>query len=412
MNTVPDLTLPLPPPEEPAVRSTPRPSRRWLVGGAALGVVGILAGVLAWRALTGSDQGAWRTSTVTRADLVQTVTATGTLSAVVTVDVGTQVSGRITELAVDFNDEVAEGQLLARIDPILLEADVDSARATLAMRVAERDQAEAELERMSFLAEREAASAQELLAAKSAATTARAQVQSARVALDRARRNLGYTDIVSPIDGIVVDRLVDVGQTVNAGTSAPTLYTLAGDLGQMQILATVDEADIGQVTPGLRTTFTVQAWPDATFEGQVRQVRLQSTTTDNVVTYTVVVDVDNPDHQLLPGMTANVDFVVAEARDVLTVPAAALRFRPAEAPRARGAAVWVPGKDGALTRVPVEVGLSDGSTSEVRGKGLTEGTVVATGTTTVTEAASSSSSPFQSEGSSRGGRRPGPPGAF
>jgi HlyD family secretion protein len=349
---------------------------------------------------------------VTRADLEQTVSSTGTLEAVTTVEVGTQVSGSITRLLVDYNDDVEAGQLLAQIDPTLLSAEVDSARASLAEERAAATLADQELARTIFQADHGAASQQDLDVARAGAAQAAARVRSAQVALSRAERNLGYATIVSPIDGTVLDRLVEVGQTVNAGTSTPTLYTLAGDLEQMQILATVDEADIGLLSPGQAVSFTVQAWPERSFEGAVRQVRLQSTTTDSVVTYTAVVDVPNGDRLLLPGMTASVDFVVASVDDALTAPASALRFEPGSGagPDDAGDAVWTTDASGRLVPIPVQVGLSDGRNTQVTGEGLTEGTTVVTGQLASGSGGRGSSSPFQSEGEQR--RGPGGPGAF
>jgi len=248
----------------------------------------------------------------------------------------------------------------------------------------------------------------ELETARAGAVTASAQVRAAEVAVERARRNRDYAVITSPIDGTVLVRDVEVGQTVNAGMSAPRLYLIAGDLSRMRILVDVDESDIGRLAPGQPVRFTVQAWPDRTFEGTVREVRLQSVVTENVVTYTVVVDVDNADRALLPGMTATVDFVVREAREALLVPNAALRFSPdglRPAPRTGEGTVWVQG-EGGLRAVPVTVGLTDGRSTVVQGDGLAEGLRVVTGVSSDASPRQGATNPFQPT-SQRGGRRPG-----
>lgn len=407
---------------------------RWAIaGGVAVVLLGLGLSVRVWTG--GAPEVSYTRSQVARQDIQQTVSSTGTLEAVTTVDVGTQVSGRITELLVDYNDDVASGQILAQIDPVLLKAEVESAQATLTQRRASAALARQELERTEYLAAREAATPQELQVAEAATVEGNALVRSAQVALNRAQRNLEYATIVSPIDGTVVSREVEVGQTVNAGTSTPTLYTLVGDLDEMQILATVDEADIGVLKPDQAATFTVQAWPDRSFEGKVRKVRLQSTTTDSVVTYTAVIDVPNEERLLLPGMTTSVDFVVAEAENVLAVPRAALRFKPdrealperpkGERSKAGGGqrggeskqeagdeewgTVWISDEGGDLRPLRVRIGLSDAAMVEVSGEGLEEGLHVVTGQQAVGES-EASSSPFQSE--SEGRRGPGGPGGF
>jgi HlyD family secretion protein len=382
-----------------------RRSRIWLPVVAIL-LLSVLMG--AWW-LSGSDETALRTAPLAKGDVVATVNSTGALEAVTTVEVGTQVSGVIQELRVDYNDPVEAGQILAIIDPTLLEADVRSAEAQLSVRRAEYERDRAALERIEGLVAVGAATAQELEVARSAAQTSAAQSRAARVALERAQRNLSYSVITSPVTGTVLVRDVQQGQTVNAGMSAPRLFVVAGDLSQMQILATVDEADIGRVHRDQRVEFVVQAWPDRKFQGEVSEVRLQSTLTDNVVTYTVVVRVDNADLQLLPGMTATVDFVVGEARDVWVVPNAALRFSPeGEGPKGpgpqRGRGIWVQGEDDALVRMPVEVGLTDGKQTEIRGEGLAEGLAVVTGVQSAdAREQRGSKSPFQSAPSQGGG---------
>lgn len=300
-----------------------------------LGLTGIAAVVIAaivW--LTnrgGAETSSWRFVVVERGSLEQVVAATGTLTPVTTVEVGTQASGQIAELYVDFNDMVHKGQLLARIDPTLQRQAVRESEASLERARADVEQKEREFERTSELHVRQGATDSEYDAAEYALRIARSNLTSAEVSLERARNNLAYTEIYSPIDGIVIQRNVDVGQTVAASLSAPLLFLIAADLTQMEILASVDESDIGAIQLEQPARFTVQAYPDRMFEGTVRQVRLQSATQENVVNYTVVVAVQNPDGSLLPGMTATVDFVTAEADDVLKVPNAALRFQPPDA---------------------------------------------------------------------------------
>lgn len=271
---------------------------------------------------------------VERGDLESVVSATGTLEPVTTVSVGTQVSGQIAEIDVDFNDRVEAGQEIARLDTSVLESAVEEAQATLRRNRAQKVQAEIEHRRLEQLYEQGIVPLHDLDLARQDLDVTRSNLESAEAALARARRNLGYATIYSPISGTVIARTVDVGQTVAASFSAPELFRVAADLSQMQILAAVDESDIGQIREDQRVRFRVQAYPDRDFAGRVRQIRLQPATVENVVSYTVVVDADNPEGELLPGMTATVDFLVAQARDVLKVPNAALRFRPTEAMRA------------------------------------------------------------------------------
>ena len=386
---------------------------------AASALLALAAGGAWWGLSRQAAPLGWRTVPLARQDVRATVSATGTLAAVTTVEVGTQVSGTVQALLADFNDQVTAGQVIARIDTSLLSADVASARATLSVRQAEQSQADQDLARIQGLHAQGAVSQQELEDAGTQAVVAKAQAQAARVALDRASRNLGYATITSPVDGTVIERDVDVGQTVNAGMTAPKLFLIAGDLARMQILASVDESDIGRIHEAQEVDFTVQAFPRDTFHGTVRQVRLQSAINENVVTYTVVVDVDNSDGRLLPGMTATVDFVVGSASQVLCAPNAALRFRPDASMVAGGAepaapvdgagaggaaaggaaaggahggsgargagrgggrggsggrgALYTQGADGLLVRHVVKTGLTDGTCTEVESMGEGEG---------------------------------------
>jgi HlyD family secretion protein len=400
-------------------------------------LVAVAAAILGVRSLRKDEASQFRLVQVARGDVRAVVSSTGTLQATRTVQVGTQVSGQIARLFADYNDRVKANQLIARIDPTLLEQAVRSAEADLARSRAELERAQQSLDRIEGLFVQAAATEEARDAAKSARDVARAAVMSAEVNVERARQNLSYTEIRSPIDGVVLDRTVDVGQTVAASLSAPQLFLIAGDLQEMEILASVDESDIGRIVDGQKVEFTVQAYADEKFEGTVRQVRLQSTTLENVVNYTVAVAVRNEDGRLLPGMTATVDFLVAEAADVLTVANAALRFRPTAAMRAgssegrrgrdgaaggradtsaggagRGAEVpadrgvlWIVDAGGKPTALPVRVGLTDGQVTEVSGPGIEEGLEVIAGV--VSGATSSAANPFQSGGPPRFGP-PGP----
>jgi HlyD family secretion protein len=267
-------------------------------------------------------------SEVKRGDIENTISSTGTISAVNTVEVGAQVSGIIDKLYVDFNSEVRKGQVLAVLDTTIVAAQAFDARAGLVRSRAQLDQAEAEYNRNKPLYEAGYLSATEFVSFKTSYDAALASYNSAEAALKRALKNLEYTTITSPIDGTVIQRNVDAGQTIQASFQAPTLFIIASDLKSMQIEANVDESDIGLIKEGQRVSFTVQAYPDDSFSGKVRQVRLQSTIIQNVVNYTVVVDASNESGKLLPGMTATVDFVIDEKKDVLLVPNSAIQFKP------------------------------------------------------------------------------------
>lgn len=283
------------------------------------------------RARRANGASTYRFTQVEQGDVTQVVSTTGKLQAIKSVQVGTQVSGQLSAIHVDFNDHVRKGQLLARIDPTLLQQEVRSAEANVERASASLDEKKREFGRDTLLFARKVLSESDYETSRYNHRVALADLQSARISLARARRNLSYTEITSPIDGVVVERNVDVGQTVAASLSAPQIFLLAEDLSKLEILADVDESDIGQIRQDQDVSFTVQAYTDKTFRGKVRQVRLQSTTTSNVVTYTVVVSVENPGGKLLPGMTATVDFEVAKAADVLKVSSAALRLQPTTA---------------------------------------------------------------------------------
>ena len=317
--------------------------RRVAVTVVALGVLGTGgAGVMRWRNAHRKPPVEFDTANVDRGRIVARVTATGTLSALVTVQVGTQVSGTIQKLFVDFNSPVKKGQLIAKIDPQLISASLEQARANfeaaqgnLVKAEAQERDAGRQFERSKGLLDRKLIAQADfdttqanLEVARGATAAARGSQAQAKAALYQAQVNLDMTKIVSPTDGTVISRSVDVGQTVAASLAAPTLFVIAKDLREMQVDTSVAEADVGRLVAGMAATFTVDAFPGERFHGKVRQIRNAPTTLQNVVTYDAVIDVANPDLKLRPGMTANITFIAAEKDDVLRVPNAALRFRP------------------------------------------------------------------------------------
>lgn len=328
----------------------------------------------------GKDDVQYRSEPVTRGDIRQTVTATGTVNPVTTVQVGTQVSGTIKALYADFNSRVRKGQLIAQIDPAFFETQLAQAQANADRAEAALRDAERVLNQNKTLYARNLVAKNDYESAVTGHDSARAQLAQAKAALQSAATNLSYTKIYSPVDGIVISRNVDVGQTVAASFQTPTLFTIAQDLTKMQINTNVAESDIGVVRVGQEVEFTVDAYPDTTFAGKVWQKRQAPITVQNVVTYDTVIQVNNRDLRLMPGMTANVSVIIATKGNALRIPNAALRFRPAEkAPAAapaggekRGPAVWVP-EGGKPKRVPVELGISDGTYTEVLSGGLQEG---------------------------------------
>jgi HlyD family secretion protein len=355
---------------------------------------------------------------VTLGDVVRRVAATGTLEAVTTVEVGSQVSGTISYLGADFNSIVHRGQVVARLDPALLDAQIESARSELAKSEGDLqaagvavDDANRKLSQVRALHDRQLETDEDLDAAAvtfktalAARDSATALVAQARAVLDQALVSRQHTDIASPIDGIVIGRNVDIGQTVAASLQAPTLFVIANDLRRMQLNAAIDESDIGAVHVDQPVTFTVDAYPQEEFSGMVSEIRLQPTVVQNVVSYATIVAVDNRDLQLKPGMTATLNIEVARARDVSRVAVAALRFVPREtafaalgeeipraywddvrtrpaggAPGAKGI-VWTDDPAG-LHAVPVAIGLSDGSVAEVSGQGVARALPVVIGET-------------------------------
>ena len=387
---------------------------------------------------------------IARGDLENLVSGTGTLSAVGTVEVGTQVSGTIDRLLADFNQRVEQGQLLAVLDTSSLAASVRDAEAGVARARAQHNQAVDEYERHVFLAEKGYLSESELRSLATTVEMARAGLQSAEAMLHRARTSLQHAEIRAPIDGTIIQRSVEAGQTVAASLQTPTLFVIVEDLARMEILALVDESDIGRIREGQEVRFTVQTYPDEEFHGQVRQIRLQPQTLQNVVNYTVVVDAPNQEGILLPGMTATVDFVVESVEDVLLAPAAALRFQPTQDMLARfrekqqagmnalsgaeksarrerfaesreGAPpedlgrLWYLDENGGLAVAVVRTGATDGLMTEIEIDGSNPGVEVAAGLPVISGVTTSSAgeSSDRSSGSSQSqGRRMGPPPLF
>lgn len=407
---VPELHHATPPVELDAVlAAAPRPRRRWVWSLAALGILVLAAAVFV---LAGSrrSSGRFRTEPVVRGDLTAVVSATGRLEPTNQVDVGSELSGTVTQVLADTNDTVEAGQVLARLDTTKVEQQADrsraaleSARARSAESRATREEAAANLARYEELARLSAGkmpSRTELDAFRAAKNRADAAWVGAEAAVAEAiatlranETDLSKSVIRAPIEGIVLDRSIEPGQTVAASFQAPVLFTIAQSLEQMDLIVNVAEADVGSVKVGLRATFAVDAWPDRTFDAVVRKVKFSSTTVENVVSYQAELHVNNENLELRPGMTATAEIRVAERRSVLTIAAAALRFRPPmeSAPRRRGfsllprppqgqmrqgqegdSAVWVLRED-LLERVPVTTGLTDGNRIEITSGALAEG---------------------------------------
>lgn len=292
-------------------------------------VVAVAAMMIAKASKSANKELVIRTHVVGEYTVENTVTATGTIEPVETVEVGTQVSGKVEKIYVDFNDVVKKGDLLAELDKQTLNQSLSRAKASLTSAESQLNYAKLTYERTKQLYESNAATLAAYQEAQNSYTQAQMSKRNAQASYDQARVDLAYAEIYSPIDGIVLDRAVEVGQTVAASFSTPTLFTLANDLTKMQVEADVDEADIGQVKVGQRVTFTVDAYMEDNFEGTVSQIRMKPTTTSNVVTYTVIIDAPNPDQKLFPGMTASVT-IVTEEQTGLAVPAEAFNFTPDE----------------------------------------------------------------------------------
>lgn len=292
--------------------------------------IAVVAGAGFW--LFGSSKAqhkvTYETAVVTRGEISESITATGTIEPVTEVEVGTQVSGIIDKIYADYNSVVTKGQLIAEMDRVTLQSEVASQRAAYNGAKAEYEYQQKNYERNRGLHEKQLISDTEYEESKYNYAKAKSTFESSEANLAKAKRNLAYATITSPIDGVVISRAVEEGQTVAAGFETPTLFTIAADLTQMQVIADVDEADIGGVQEGQRVIFTVDAYPNDTFEGTVTQVRLEATEESNVVTYEVVISAHNPDLKLKPGLTANITIYTAERRNVVNIPLKALRFVP------------------------------------------------------------------------------------
>lgn len=325
---------------------------------------------------------AYTTEQVQRGEVSTSVTATGTIEPVTKVEVGTQVSGIIDKIYVDYNSEVHRGQLIAELDKTNLLARLKSAQAQLTSAKSDLDYQKRNLSRMQELFDKQYVSADEYETARLSCEKAQATYDAQKLSVDEAKTNLGYAYIYSPIDGVILSREVEEGQTVAAAMTTPTLFTIAQDLTDMRVIADVDEADIGGIRVDQRVSFTVDAYPNDKFEGRVTQVRRQATTESNVVTYEVVISAPNPDLLLMPGLTASVTIFTLEKKDILTVSAKALRFTPKETLLDEGDEIrdcegrhklWT--REGkVLQAYPVEVGATNGTTTEIL-SGVDEGFV-------------------------------------
>ena len=334
----------------------------------------------------------YQTSTVTKETITQYVEASGTIKPINTIEVGTQVSGTVYKIYVDYNSQVHKGDLLAELDPSLFQANVDQSRAKLNNAKAAYQKAKANLaykknnyERYKHLYNKNYVSKDDVelaqsnyLSAKAEVDAAKAEVSATSASLDNNLTNLRYSKITSPVDGTVISKEVDVGQTVAASFNTPTLFEVAKDLTKMQIETSVSEADIGKIKVGQDVEYTLDGYQDKVFEGRVTQVRLASTTTNNVVTYTVIISVDNSERLAIPGMSANVSIIVNSAKDVLCVENRALKFTPDNTKKYDKQGVWLLNK-GKLRRIDVELGISDDNKTQIISSEIKEGDKVVLG---------------------------------
>lgn len=425
--------------------------KSYIIGGPIL-LIAIAVGLYFFLAAGKSVDVQYRFDKVSRGDIQMVVTATGTLSAVTTVQVGTQVSGIIAKINVDFNDHVKKNQVVALIDPTMLQQSVRDADASRQRAQAQFNEAKRAFDRATTLLNKNLASQAECDAALTAFESTKASKTQAEAQYERAQINLQYATIRAPIDGVVISRQVDVGQTVAASFSSPTLFTIANDLTKMQVLANVDEADIGKVKTGQDVSFTVDAYAEQVFHGTVSQVRLAPVTVQNVVNYVVVIDVPNEEKKLMPGMTATVTVLVQKKEGILKVPTIALKFQPAadqievrkdstgtgshdseraerrrqnmqqgggqgsgagsgggfdaQAMQRRMAArgigrLWVLNQNRKLESVVVRVGLTDGTFTEVTSDKIDEGRQIVAGVV-VQKVSAATNTPFQQGGGGRG----------
>ena len=353
------------------------------------------------------------TAAVAPANIMNSITATGTIEPVTSVTVGTQVSGIVSKLFVDYNSVVKKGQVIAELDKTNLMSQLNTAKTQLATAQSQLNYQTANYKRYKTLFEKGLVAADDFDNAKLSYKQAKEQVVSAKEEVQRAQTNLGYATITSPIDGVVLSKSVEEGQTVAASFSTPELFTIAQDLTNMQVVADVDEADIGDVKEGERVSFTVDAYPDDTFEGEVKQVRQEATTSNNVVTYEVVISAPNADLKLKPGLTANVTIYTAERKGVLSVPSKALRFTPqketvgkmkiVDVANAKNKVWTIEGNS--IVAHKVNIGMTDGTNTQIVG-GIAEGTKVVTGLNVM---GGEEEKPMEAQGESSP-FAPGPPG--
>ncbi|HNC47624.1 MAG TPA: efflux RND transporter periplasmic adaptor subunit [bacterium] len=366
----------------------------WIIGGIAV-LVAVILGWIVWGGSTAA--GGYKTEAVTRGDISVVITATGKVNPVTRVQVGTQITGTISRIFADFNQKVRKGQEIAEIDPTFLKAQLLEAEANAEKAKAQVEQSKKTLDRATELFDRKLISQSEKDEALTNYNLAGAQYKQAMAAYNRAEVSLRYTSIVSPIDGVVISRNVDVGQTVAASLQAPILFVIANDLSKIQVEATIDEVDIGKVKVNQEVSFYVDAYPDEKFKGRVAQVRLQPITTQNLVSYEVIIEVENRDNKLLPGMTANLSIIVDTKKDVIKVPNMALRFQPALTQEQfkkysamygdkfdlkNSAMVWTL-QSGELAPIIVDPGLTDGQYTEIRSDQLTIEQILVSGISTV-----------------------------
>ena len=352
----------------------------------------IIIGIIWAKTGKGSKTANYRIEKPHRANIIQTVEASGTINPVTQTSVGTQISGRVEQIFVDYNSIIKKGQLLAVIDPSTYQSNVVQQEANLQKLESIFKNAKRNYDRYKKLYAQDLVAKSELDNAEMDYMSANAQVVQGRASLDKAKIDLSYTNVVSPVDGIVISKEVELGQTVAASYQTPTLFLVAEDLTKMQIEVNISEADISKIKEGQRANFNIDAFPTTTFEGKVTQVRNAATTISNVVTYTVVVSVDNSELLLKPGMTANVSIITAEVTNALSVPNQALRFVPPDNAKIagvkdgqrknfKGQGLWQQNRDGSIFMTEVKTGITDGNRTEIISNTITENTpiIVASG---------------------------------
>ena len=367
--------------------------KKKIIIGSVIVIIVIIAAVM----LTGGKKRitSYQEATVEQSSISNTVTATGTVEPITKIEVGTQVSGKIAKIYVDYNSIVKKGELIAELDQTTLETELQSSSAQMNSAKTEMEYQKTNYDRINGLYKKDLISKSEYETSKYTYEKAKCTYNQSTASYKKAIANIGYAKIYSPVNGVVLSRAVDEGQTVASGFSTPTLFTIAEDLSKMQVVANVDEADIGEVKEGQKVNFNVDAFPDETFYGSVSQVRLQSTTTSNVVTYEGVINAPNPDFKLKPGLTANVNIETLSRDNILTIPVRALRYTPSNIPaqmpvqgkkeenkNSNRKTVWVKGINGQLQTKEVVTGASDGINTEII-SGLAVGEHVITGEETI-----------------------------